>query len=70
VRRRKGYELYDTRDTVVKEWRRGRLYKQRSREKRDKKTEELGRGNLPKRRSTEINLAGYHIRRKDEELPA
>jgi hypothetical protein len=70
VRRRKGYELHGTRGTAVKEWRRGRLYKQRSREKRDGKTEELGRGNLLKRRDTETNLAGYRIRRKNEELPA
>jgi hypothetical protein len=70
MRRRKGYELYDTRGTAVKEWRRGRPYRQRSREKRDGKTEKLGRGNLPKRRSTETNLADYRIRRKDGELPA
>jgi hypothetical protein len=61
VRRRKGYELYNTRGTVVKEWRRSRPYRQRSREKRNRKTEELGRGNLPKRRGTETNLAGYRI---------
>jgi hypothetical protein len=70
VRRRKGCELHGTRGTVVKEWRYSRPYKQRSREKRDRKTEELGRGNLPKRRGTETNLAGYHTRRKDGELPA
>jgi hypothetical protein len=70
VRRRKGYELYNTRDITVKERRFSRLYEQRSREKRDRKTKELGRGNLPKRRSKKTNLAGYHIRRKDKELPA
>jgi hypothetical protein len=70
VRRRKGCESHGTRDTAVKEWRRGRLYGQRSREKRDRKTEELGRGNLPKRHGTKTNLAGYRIRRKDGELPA
>jgi hypothetical protein len=70
VRRRKEYELYNTRGTVMKEWRRGRLYRQRYRGKRDRKTEELGRGNLPKRRDTETNLAGYRIRRKDGELSA
>jgi hypothetical protein len=70
VRRRKGCELHGTRGMAVKEWRRGRPYRQRSREKRDGKTEELGRGNLPKRRGTETNLAGYRIWRKNEELSA
>jgi hypothetical protein len=70
VRRREGYELYNTRDIIVKERRFSRLYRQRSREKRDRKIKELGRGNLPKRRGTETNLAGYRIRRKDGELPA
>jgi hypothetical protein len=70
VRRRKGCELYDTRGTAVKEWRRGRPYRQRSRKKRDGKIEELGKGNLPKRRGTETNLAGYRTRRKNGELPA
>jgi hypothetical protein len=70
VRRRKEYESYNTRGTVIKEWRRNRLYRQRSREKKNEKTEKLGRGNLPKRCNTKTNLAGYRIRRKDEELPA
>jgi hypothetical protein len=70
VRRRKGYESYNTRGIIIKEWRRSRLYKQRSREKRDKKTKKLSKGNLPKRRSTKTNLAGYRIRRKNKELLA
>jgi hypothetical protein len=70
VRRRKECELYDTRGIVVKEWRRSRLYKQRSREKRDKKIKELGKGNLSKRRNTEKNLAGYRIWCKRVRSPA
>jgi hypothetical protein len=61
MRRRKEYELHGTRGTAVKERRFSRSYRQRSREKRDGKTKELGRGNLPKRRGTEINLAGHRI---------
>jgi hypothetical protein len=70
VRRREGCESYGTRGTVIKERRFNRSYGQRSKEKRDKKIKELGKGNLPKRRGTETNLAGHRSRRKDEELPA
>jgi hypothetical protein len=70
VRRREGCESHGTRDTVVEERRFNRSYGQCSREKRDRKIKELGRGNLPKRRGTETNLAGHRTRRKNRELLA
>jgi hypothetical protein len=68
VRRRKGYESHGTRGTIIKEWRYNRLYEQRNKEKRNKKTEKLGKGNLLKRRGTETNLTDYRTRYKDKKL--
>jgi hypothetical protein len=70
VRKREGYESHDTRGTVIKERRFNRLYGQRSKEKKNKKIKKLGRGNLPKRRGTETNLADHRSRRKNGELSA
>jgi hypothetical protein len=68
MRKREGCESHGIRGTIIKERRFNRSYKQRNKEKRDRKTKKLGKGNLFKRRGTETNLVSHRSRRKDKEL--